>query len=1674
MKKFYLFTALTVLFVNILIDRSFAVPAYPYPVQITQRDGTVLSVILQGDERIKWAITPDEYALIYNSKGVYEYAKLDASGDMIPSGVKARNVSDRSSQDKVFLNSVRKNLIFSPYQVSAMKQIGAVSVSGAPEKAFPTSGSHKLICILIGYTDKPFTKTQTDFQNLFNQVGYSTDGATGSVKDFFSESSYNQFNLTVDVAGPFTASNTMAYYGGNDTSGNDLRPRELVTEAVKLADPTVNFADYDNDGDGNVDGVYVIFAGYGEETGASADCIWSHAWSIPAITCDGKVVSRYSCSPELRANSGTGLARIGVICHEFGHILGAPDFYDTNYATNGQYLGTGNWDLQASGSWNGDWGATPAQSNPYTKIYIYNWATATTLSNQANITLQPAGFYSNSFYRFNTATTNEFYLLENRQQQGFDAYVPGHGLVIFHVSKDIGNGNINITHPQLMYPVCASATSEPNSTPSSYGAINSGSCPFPGTSNITSFSDFTIPSEKSWAGVVSGKPISNITENISDHTISLCFMGCSSIPMSYISSTTVQNNTSNALRDQINQEVIGIQIVTNGGLTPLSASSFTFNTSGSTNPVTDISNAKLFYTGTGGTFESATQFGTTSVSPNGSFTITGNQELNDGTNYFWLTYDVPATAVLGNSLDAQCTELVVGTVQTPTVTDPVGNRQLAINYCAAGSSNTSYEYISKVSIGTISQSSLVGLAGYQDFTTQATTMQIGTNYSATITVGNPYSSDQILIWVDWNNNGNFTDPGENVYASSGTFVNPTTSTNFTPPVGAVIGKTRMRIRLQDAGTPPTNATPCGNSSYGEVEDYTVNVIPGCVAPSAPGVGTITQASCTLATGSVVLNGLPATGTWTLTRIQGAISTTGTGITSTINGLAAGTYTFTVTDATGCTSAASANVVINTQPTTPSAPTGTAAQSFCPGATVASLVASGTAINWYAGNSGGTALDPATVLVTGTHYYASQTITPCESATRLDVTVTILTAPTAPTVGTITQPTCSLATGSVILSGLPATGTWTVTRTPGATVTTSTGTTSTITGIPAGTYTYTVKNSAGCTSVASANVVINAQPATPAAPTGVASQSFCPGSTVAALVATGTAIKWYSAASGGTALATTTILVNGTHYYATQTVTCESTARLNITVTVLVLPIAPTVGTITQPTCALATGSVILNGLPSTGTWTLTRSPGAVTSTGTGASSTITGLASGTYTYKVTNASGCVSSASANVVVSAQPVQTAPTIGTITQPTCAVATGSVILSGLPSSGTWTLTRTPGATVTTGTGTTSSITGLATGTYTYTVKNTSGCTSVASANVVINTQPSPPAAPTGTAAQSFCSGATVASLTATGTSLKWYAAATGGTVLSTTTILVNGTHYYASQTINTCESTTRLNVAVTINALPSTPAAIGGTKTVCVGKTTTLTEATSGGVWSSSSTAIATISATGVVTGVAAGSATITYKVTNASGCSRSVTTTVTVSAVPAQPGNFTTSTSAISRGTTSYTYTVPLASGVTYKWSYSGTGATITGTTNTVRVVFSTTATLGSLSVTASNTSGCTSAARTLAITFLKSADIPADIQAAVEIPVSKSDLTVAKSELKVYPNPTSGQATFEFGITENARVTLDVYSITGQHIARIFDASMDSGIRQKVLFDQALSTGTYPCIMRWNGQMITVKLVITQ
>lgn len=511
---------LTILSLVVITFNAFAVPAWPHPIEFTQPDGSVITILLKGDEKVNWAETPDGFTALVTKEGFYEYAVTDVQGDLVFSGIRVSDPVNRSEEETELLDGIPKGMFFSERQLEMMLSVWEMREE-LRNSAFPTIGEATLLCILMQTPDKPFTKTQAEFDALFNQLNYTIGGATGSVRDYYLENSYGQFDLTVDVVGPYTAQHNMAHYGSTWAGA-----RQLATEAVHLANPDVNFSDYDNTGNGWMEGFYMIFAGYGEEAGGGPNTIWSHAWSIEPVQLDGVWISRYACSPELRGNSGTNITRIGVIGHELGHVFGAPDYYDTDGSgSGGSYPGTGSWDMMAGGTWNNG-GATPAHHNAYTKVYLYNWAEAFILNQPGNYSLEHAAHNSNSFYRINTNTPGEYYLLENRHQVDFDAFIPGQGLIVYHVHREVAtSGNsINVGHPQKMYPVSAGANTDPYGPPSSYGNINSNETPFPGSTNQTYFSDLSTPSMLSWAGDETHKPLTNITRNASDQTVSFDFM----------------------------------------------------------------------------------------------------------------------------------------------------------------------------------------------------------------------------------------------------------------------------------------------------------------------------------------------------------------------------------------------------------------------------------------------------------------------------------------------------------------------------------------------------------------------------------------------------------------------------------------------------------------------------------------------------------------------------------------------------------------------------------------------------------------------------------------------------------------------------------------------------------------------------------------------------------------------------------------------------------------------------------------------------------------------------------------------------------------------------------------------------------------------------------------------
>jgi M6 family metalloprotease-like protein len=489
---------------NSVVKGAQYVTAYPEPIDIEQPDATELTIRLSGDEVINYTRSEDGYTLLPDEDGVFYYAVEGANGDLVVSSYKANNKDKRSKSEKDFLKALKKNLEYSEKQKKEKKdkwnkkdtpKDDAALEFGPIDDAFPSTGSRNMLVILAAFSDKSFVKTNSNFNSIMN-VGDS------SFKAYYLDNSYNQLNVTTTVVGPYTINMTM--------SAADNNTRDFIARAVDAANNDgVNFANFDNNSDGNMDSLYVIHAGYGEEAGAPSYTIWSHSWDLSsyARTYDGVYISSYATSPELRGASGSTITAIGVICHEFGHNIGVPDYYDTDGSSSGgSAWDLKSWDVMAGGSWNNS-GDTPAQHNMYTKWKL-GWSNPTVISSEASLTLRNTGDY-NEAYRVNTTTSNEFFILENRQKTGWDAYIGGHGMLIFHIDGNFIDGlssntvNANPSHQGVDIEEADNLRSSSN-----YGGD-----PFPGTANKTSFTDTTTPNSKSWAGANTNKPITNIAEN---------------------------------------------------------------------------------------------------------------------------------------------------------------------------------------------------------------------------------------------------------------------------------------------------------------------------------------------------------------------------------------------------------------------------------------------------------------------------------------------------------------------------------------------------------------------------------------------------------------------------------------------------------------------------------------------------------------------------------------------------------------------------------------------------------------------------------------------------------------------------------------------------------------------------------------------------------------------------------------------------------------------------------------------------------------------------------------------------------------------------------------------------------------------------------------------------------
>ena len=394
------------------------------------------------------------------------------------------------------------------------QQVAAGTIPNSGERA-PGAAAFRILALLVDFSDHTSQVGASFFDTLIF-------GATGnSVHSFYDEITYSQIDL-VTVNSPSTvdwlrAPQTYLYYvgSGSGTGSYPNNSQKLVEDVVDLADSTIDFSLYDNDNNGFVDVLVVIHSGTGAEYGApEASNIWSHKWSITPRLKDGVLISSYTIQPEFWVNPGD--MTIGVYAHELGHGFGLPDLYDVDYSSNG----IGKWGLMAGGSWNGVYpgGTSPAHPCAWSRIEM---GVATAVNITSNTTGQSIGAVETggTIYRLwsSGAASSEYFLVENRQKTGFDTYLPGSGLLIWHIDENAPSyfgSNKYEWWPGLdsnYHYIVALEQADGNYSLEHNTSSGDAGDPFPGTSSNTSFNAVSLPSSAAYTSGTSFVAVDNIS-----------------------------------------------------------------------------------------------------------------------------------------------------------------------------------------------------------------------------------------------------------------------------------------------------------------------------------------------------------------------------------------------------------------------------------------------------------------------------------------------------------------------------------------------------------------------------------------------------------------------------------------------------------------------------------------------------------------------------------------------------------------------------------------------------------------------------------------------------------------------------------------------------------------------------------------------------------------------------------------------------------------------------------------------------------------------------------------------------------------------------------------------------------------------------------------------------------
>ncbi|MGN0223522.1 MAG: M6 family metalloprotease domain-containing protein [Muribaculaceae bacterium] len=487
---------------------SHAVPAYPYPQTVTQPDGTIITYVLHGDEFGAVATTLDGLLLQTDADGAFRYA---AAPEML-----AHNAEQRTQQEISLLQAAPQSTVGAELRRRrAASTLKPMNTADNPRRVVSYSNFRAPV-ILVEFTDRKFLMPNPAefFGDMINKEGYDgfeeaggyKHNYTGSVRDYFADCSGGQFTPVFDVIGPIKIDRL-------STDANQTQNiYSVVSSVYEAADEVVDCSIYDSDGDGKMDMSFIIFAGYGSNYTNGKE-MWPHASTRDDDIRDGVRVGRYACATELWGTPDRfGIEGIGTICHEFSHVLGLMDEYDTDGAYSGGYSEfPGKWSLMGGGNYNNA-GRTPPCYSAFQQD-IAGFAKPEVLTEAGTYTLESLG-ESHRSYRINTVIGGEYFIIENRQRfSKWDQALPGDGLLIYHVDRtDLNvwyNNQVNVDPDNLYYQLLRATPISP--LLDEYGNIyDSDGDPFPGSGNVTYINNYSTPSLKSRYGYTTNYALYNI------------------------------------------------------------------------------------------------------------------------------------------------------------------------------------------------------------------------------------------------------------------------------------------------------------------------------------------------------------------------------------------------------------------------------------------------------------------------------------------------------------------------------------------------------------------------------------------------------------------------------------------------------------------------------------------------------------------------------------------------------------------------------------------------------------------------------------------------------------------------------------------------------------------------------------------------------------------------------------------------------------------------------------------------------------------------------------------------------------------------------------------------------------------------------------------------------------